>query len=459
MKFIPRTYQADIAKYMLSHKRAMIMAACGMGKTSATLSALNVLLKAGKVKKILIVAPLRVALNVWSQEAQKWDNFSHLRIKTLCGLSAKKRAESVNDDCDILTINYELIPWLIDNSELEYDCIVCDESTKLKGYRRQSGSKRAHIFFELAKATERIILLTGTPAPNGLLDLWGQMYFVDFGRALETSFTRFCKEYFRPVQVAQNAFAVKWVALPDSQKRIEEKLKDCTISILPEKYFNLEKPIVNNISVTLPEKLKFMYKRMKKEGIVAFDNHSGIVAPNAAVKVQKLLQIAGGFIYDIVGNYNILSNHKLEAIESIINESGGENVIVCYNWQAELAQLTEYFPAAVKMDKSPETLQKWNEGQIPILLLNPASAGHGLNLQHGGRILIFISPTYNLEHYLQVIERIGPMRQKQSGYNRSVYIYHVFTENTIEPEVYECLNKKENVQEKLLKNLEKGGDL
>ena len=458
MKFTPRTYQADIAKYMLSHKRAMIMAACGMGKTSATLSALNVLLKAGKVKKILIVAPLRVALNVWSQEAQKWDNFSHLRIKTLCGLSAKKRAESVNDDCDILTINYELIPWFIDNTEIVYDCIVCDESTKLKSYRRQSGSKRAHVFFELAKVTERLILLTGTPAPNGLLDLWGQMYFVDFGRALESSYTRFCKKYFRPVQVAQNAFAVKWVALPDTQKRIEEKLKNCTISILPEKYFNLEKPTVSNISVTLPEKLKFMYKRMKKEGIVDFEDIE-VTAPNAAVKLQKLLQIAGGFIYDNNENYHIFTYHKLEAIESIINESGGENVIICYNWQAELTQLTEYFPAAVKMDKNPETLQKWNDGQIQILLLNPAGAGHGLNLQHGGRILIFISPTYNLEHYLQVIERIGPMRQLQSGYHRSVYIYHVFTENTIESEVYECLNKKENIQEKLLKNLEKGGEV
>lgn len=458
MKFIPRIYQADIAKYILTHKRAMIMAACGIGKTSATLSALNILLKTGKVKKILIVAPLRVALNVWAQEAEKWENFSHLRIKTLCGLSAKKRAESVNDDCDILTINYELIPWFIDNNKMEYDCIVCDESTKLKSYRRQSGSKRAHVFFELAKVTERIVLLTGTPASNGLLDLWGQMYFVDFGKALESSFTRFCKEYFRPVQVAQNAFAVKWIALPDSQKRIEEKLKDCTISILPEKYFNLEKPIINNISVTLPECLQNFYKTMKKEGIIDFKGIN-VSSPNAAVKLQKMLQIAGGFIYDNKENYHILTYHKLEAIESIINESGGENVIICYNWQAELAQLTEYFPTAIKMDKSPETLQKWNAGQIPILLLNPASAGHGLNLQHGGRILIFISPTYNLEHYLQVIERIGPMRQKQSGYNRSVYIYHVFTENTIEPEVYECLNKKENVQEKLLKNLEKGGEV
>lgn len=458
MKFTPRTYQADIAKYMLSHKRAMIMAACGMGKTSATLSALNVLLKAGKVHKILIVAPLRVALNVWAQEAEKWDNFRHLRIKTLCGLTAKKRAESVNDDCDILTINYELIPWFIAHNKLNYDCIVCDESTKLKSYRRQSGSKRAHVFFDLAKTTERIILLTGTPAPNGLLDLWGQMYFVDFGKALESSYTRFCKEYFRPVQVAQNAFAVKWVALPDSQKRIEERLKDCTISILPEKYFNLEKPIISNISVAWPEFLRNFYKTMKKEGIIDFKGIN-VTAPNAAVKLQKLLQIAGGFLYDNNEKYHILTYHKLEAIESIINESGGENVIICYNWQAELAQLTEYFPEAVKMDKNPETLQKWNDGQIPILLLNPASAGHGLNLQHGGRILIFISPTYNLEHYLQVIERIGPMRQKQSGYSRSVYIYHVFTENTIEPEVYECLNKKENIQEKLLKNLEKGGEV
>ena len=456
-EFIPKDYQRQIISRIVDKPRCGIWAGMGMGKTAATLTALNLLRILGlNDKPVLVLAPLRVAQSTWTDEAKKWEHLKDLRVRTIIG-NAKQREEALRDfDADIFTTNYEQIQWLVEYIGTEhwpFETIVADESTKLKSFRTRQGGKRARF---LARVThtkvKRFIQLTGTPSPNGLKDLWGQIWFLDGGVRLGKSYTAFAQRWF---QKAFNGFGID--PLPFAQKQIEEALQDICLSIDPADHFDLEEPITNTIEVTLPPKARKSYDEIEKEMYTLLQEEGEeheIEAFNAAARTMKCLQAASGALYvDENANWVELHDQKLKALEEIIEEAAGMPVLVAYHFKSDLARLLKHFPKGRHLDKDPQTIRDWNAGKIPVMFAHPASAGHGLNLQDGGNILVFFTHNWNLEEYLQIIERIGPVRQKQAGHDRPVFIHYIVAKNTVDEMVMERRNSKKTVQDLLLEAL------
>lgn len=298
---------------------------------------------------------------------------------------------------------------------------------------------------------KRFIELTGTPSPNGLKDLWGQVWFIDRGQRLGTSFGAFTQRWFQQVQVGADRNAVQLVPFPHSQVEIQTKLKDICLSIEAKDYFDIKEPIFNTIEVELTGKARKLYDEMEKEMFIELSANTEVEAFNAASKTMKCLQLASGSIYtDDQGNWQPIHDLKLQALESIVEEACGMPVLVAYHFKSDLARLEKVFPQGKQLDKDPKTIHDWNAGKIPVLFAHPASAGHGLNLQDGGNILVFFSHWWDLEQYQQIIERIGPTRQAQAGHERPVYIHHIIAKNTIDSVVMERRDSKREVQDLLM---------
>lgn len=458
-KFRPREYQSAIISHIVSTKRAIVWAGMGTGKTSSTLFALNYLKAIGEPIKALVIAPLRVAASTWPDEVEKWQEDLDLSIKTLCNLSPKAREKALNIETDVTSINYEGLGWLCDTvgKNWDYNVIIADESTKLKGFRLGGGGgKRSKALSKVAFIADRFIELTGTPSPNGLIDLWGQLYFIDRGQRLGRSFSAFIDMFFTRKQVGRNAFAVEYIPCSWAQGKIQDKLKDVCVTIRAEDYFNIEQPIVNNIYIDLPEKSKKVYESLETEMYAELESGAEITAAQAGVKSMKCLQLASGALYtDDQHSYEVLHDEKIKALDSVIEEAAGAPVLVAYTWKSDLERLKKAYPQARILDQDPQTIKDWNKGKIQLLLAHPASSGHGLNLQDGGHILVFFSLWWNLEHYQQIVERIGPTRQLQAGHPRPVFIYHIIARETVDQLVLERLETKKTVQEILLENMKK----
>lgn len=418
-----------------------------MGKTSSCLHALNQLSLLEDVFPALILAPLRVALGVWPSEVEKWDNFTNLKVSAIVG-SASERKNALMTKADIYTVNYENIPWMLEQENYpDFKTIVADESTKLKSFRLRQGGSRARALSKIAHKVNRFIELTGTPSPNGLMDLWGQMWFIDQGAALGKTFTAFRDRWFKAINCG--AFT-KFTPHDYAQKEIEARIKKYTISLKAEDWFELDKLIVNDVPAYLPTKAMAQYKEFEKEMFVAFTKTTEVEAMNAAAKTMKCLQMANGAVYtDENKNWHAVHNAKIEALESIINETSSP-VIVAYHFKSDLERLIKAFPQGVVLGKDTKIIDKWNKGKIPILFAHPASAGHGLNLQDGGNVIIFFSHWWNLEEYQQIVERIGPTRQAQSGHKRPVFVYNICAVGTIDELVIQSRTDKRTVQDLLL---------
>lgn len=460
MRFKPRPYQHLIIDHIIRHQRCNVWAGMGLGKTASTLAALDALLLV-EDGPALVIAPLRVALSTWPQEVEKWDDFRHLRVVPIVG-SVKDRRHALQQAGDIFTVNYENLPWLV--SELgdrwPFRIVVADESTKLKGFRVRQGAQRAQALASVAHSkVSRFVNLTGTPAPNGLVDLWGQCWFLDRGERLGRSFSAFEQRWFRSERVGSDAFAVRLVPFPHAQNEIEQRLQDITISLDARDWFDLSAPIVNVIRVTLPAAARETYLTMENDFFAQIDG-ADIEAHSAASKSTKCLQIASGAMYtDPEGKaWATVHDGKLDALRDVVEEAAGMPVLVVYHWRHDLARLQAAFPKGQVLDKRPETERRWNEGKIPVMFVHPQSAGHGLSLQHGGNILVFFSHWWNLEEYQQVIERIGPVRQLQSGYDRPVYIHHLIAADTLDEVVMERRESKRDVQDLLLDAMRKRKD-
>ena len=457
--FVPRPYQRQILSHVVNHKRAAVWCGMGMGKTVSTLVALRAMswYEPEPVFPALVIAPLRVAVSTWPDEIRKWEILNDLRVSTITGKEAD-RLRALHTPADIYTINYDNIPWLVDALKGEEDpwpfkTVVADEATRLKGLRLKEGSKRAKALMKVACVSgTRFIELTGTPAPNGLLDLWGQLYFIDKGARLGRSFTTFKERFFRPMQVSDDARAVKWVPYSWSQKYIEDLLKGVCLSLKAEDYFDIEEPIKSTIYVDLPPKAKAIYQKIEDEMFADLGDGDTVEAVNAAAKTMKCLQAANGAIYadGKDGEYKVIHDEKIKALDSIITEAAGMPVLVAYNFKSDLDRLHKAFPNARVLDKDPKTIREWNEGKIPVLLAHPASAGHGLNLQDGGNILVIFGHDWNLEYYQQIVERIGPTRQAQAGHPRAVFIYHIVARGTVDEIVMQRRETKREVQDLLL---------
>lgn len=462
MKYTPRVYQQQIIDTIIHVKRCAIFAGMGMGKTSSTLFAIDFLRMIGAVHKVLVLAPLRVATTTWVEEVEKWRDDLDLTIVPIVGSKAQ-RMKALLTPADVYTTNYENIGWLVDSCGCwDFDMIVADESTRLKSFRLRGGGVRARMLASVAiNQTERFVELTGTPTPNGLLDLWGQIYFLDSGERLGRTYTVYTHKYFDARQVGPSPFAIKYTPCSWAQDRIHEKIRDICISLQPEDYFDLKDPIIVTVEVELPHKAREVYDRLLSDMFLELDSGTEIVAANAAALSVKCLQAANGALYTGEGSdaYVELHDAKIEALRSIVTEANGASVLVAYHFKSDCERILAAFPEARVLDANPRTLRAWNKGEIPILLAHPASAGHGLNLQDGGHILVMFAHWWNLEQYQQIVERIGPVRQLQSGHPRSVFIYNIVARDTLDAEVIERRTSKKEVQDILLECLKRKKEL
>jgi SNF2 family DNA or RNA helicase len=421
----------------------------GGGKTVSVLTALEHLSCVEDVYPVLVLAPLRVAKTTWPDEVAKWDHTKHLRIAPVTG-NVKQRLTSLMTPADVYTTNYEQLPWLVEHygDQWPFRTVIADESTRLKSYRTRQGSKRAKALAQVAHTkVDRFIGLTGTPSPNGLADLWGQTWFIDRGERLGRTYSAFEARWFSK---GWDGFSVS--PLPTAQKEIEDRLRDVCLTVtgLP-----VDEPITNNIYVDLPPDARDMYDEMEKEMFTEIGDF-GVEALNAATKTMKCLQIANGAcIVDEAGAWKEVHDEKIDALRSIVEEASGAPVLVAYHFKSDLARLKAAFPKARTLDADPATIHDWNDGRIPLLFAHPASAGHGLNLARGGNILAFFSLNWSLENYMQIIERIGPMRQKQEGLNRPVFVHHIMARDTVDRMVLERLKSKRTVQEILLEAMKR----
>jgi SNF2 family DNA or RNA helicase len=433
----------------------------GTGKTVATLTAIDNLILCGESAPTLILAPLRVANSTWPDEAKKWEHLRNISVVPITGSEAERRS-AMRIDASVYTTNYENLVWLVEayGDRWPFANLVADELTKLKSFRLRQGGKRSQALGRVAHTkVKRFTGLTGTPAPNGLGDLWGQMWFVDAGQRLGRTYDSFKQRWFRPSPDGYGSSPV-----PGAQEEIEEKLRDVCITIDAKDWFDLEEPIVTNIEVELPVKVRKLYRDMEKELFMEFDGHE-IEAFNAAAKTQKLLQLASGAVYldpAADSDYHPKSKEwkevhdvKIQALEDIIEEAAGAPVLVAYHFRSDLARLLHAFPKGRALDASPQTIIDWNAGKIPVLFAHPASAGHGLNLQDGGHILVYFSHDWNLENRMQILERIGPVRQMQAGYKRAVFVYNIVAKDTADEMVMARVEGKASIQELFLQAMKR----
>jgi SNF2 family DNA or RNA helicase len=438
---------------ILEQPRVGVWAGMGMGKSCAALTAVS-LLQLVDPSPVLVLAPLRVARSTWPNEAKKWDHLNHLKVVPITGSASQRTHALFGQKADVFTMNFENLPWLLEalasaGRGWPFKTVIADESTKLKSFRLGQGGKRARALGKIAfSKIERFVELTGTPSPNGLVDLWGQAWFLDRGERLGRTFGAFRERWFTSIPTDSGYTIVKPRAFADEQ--IQAALSDICFSLDPHDYFDLHDPIVTDVKVQLPTAARDIYTRLEREMVAEIEGHV-LEASTAAALTIKCLQLTSGAIYtDDKGSWQMVHDEKLDALESIVEEAAGMPVLVAYHFKSDLARLQRKFRHARVLDKDPRTIDAWNAGKIPMLLAHPASAGHGLNLQDGGNILVFFSNWWDLEQYMQIIERIGPTRQAQAGHDRPVYIYHLVAEGTIEELVIARRHSKRSVQDMLM---------
>lgn len=453
--FTPRAYQHLITNHILDLPRGAVYAGMGVGKTTSTLNALDII-QAIDNRPALVLAPLRVARSTWPDEARKWSHLRHLSVMPIVG-SERERLSALKYDANVYSCNYEQIPWLVEHYSKKawpFRTVVADEATKLKGFRLKQGTQRAKALAQVAhKDVERFIELTGTPSPNGLADLWGQIWFLDKGHRLGRTYDDFKKRWF---EQSYDGYGI--TPRDHAQAQIQRALRDLCITIDAKDWFDLREPVVHNIYVDLPAKARAKYEDMEKRMFMELSGHE-VEAFGAAARTVKCLQLANGAAYVGESNAEWVEVHdaKLDALDEILEEAAGMPVLVAYNFKSDLARLRKAFPKGRQLDADPQTIVDWNAGRIPVLFAHPASAGHGLNLQDGGNILVFFGHDWNLENRLQIIERIGPTRQMQAGHDRSMFIYNIIAAGTVDELVLERVNTKRETQDILLEAMKTKG--
>lgn len=443
-----RPYQLMIRDHILQHDRCAIWAGMGLGKTASTLAALETL-QLVDGDPALIVAPMRVAKTVWPEEAKKW---GYPTVTPVVGTETERKL-ALKFAGQFVSTNYEQIPWLVEHfgDRWPFKTVIADEATRLKGFRLRQGTKRSRMLGRVAHTqVKRFVELTGTPAPNGLADAWGQAWFLDKGHRLGRTYTDFTQRWF---EKSYDGFGSTPRA--HAQAEIQDKLRDICLTIDAKDWFDLKEPIVNNIYVELPVRARKLYQDMEKHMFMEIESH-GVEAFNAASRTIKCLQLANGAAYiDDKQNWKEVHDAKLEALDGVVEEAGGAPILVAYHFKSDLARLQRAFPKGRVLDADPGTIKDWNAGRIQLLFAHPASAGHGLNLQDGGNIIAFFGHWWNLEERLQILERIGPVRQLQAGHDRSVFVHNIIARDTVDELVIERVRTKREVQDILLEAMKR----
>lgn len=450
--FTPRPYQKLVTDFILEHDRCGIWAGMGMGKSSATLNAIDVRQMLSN-RPALVIAPLRVATTTWPDEVRKWEHLSHLTVLPIVG-SEKDRLRALRYDANIYTVNYEQIPWLVEHygDRWPFEDVYSDESTKLKGFRLRQGTQRAKALGRVAHTKIKTFTqLTGTPAPNGLEDLWGQAWFLDKGERLGRTYDAFKQRWFRK---KYTGFGTE--PMEHAQEQIQRALKDICLTIDAKDWFDLEEPIVNNIYVDLPARARALYDDMEKRAFMEIQqgmvNHE-VEAFGAAQKIGKCLQLANGAAYLGEGSKEWAEVHdaKIQALEDIVEEAAGMPVLVSIQFKSDLARLLKAFGKDAIALNSQEGVRRAQRGEGKVWLGHPASMGHGVDgLQQHSNIMAFFGHDWNLEQRLQIIERIGPTRQMQAGMNRPMFIHNIIARDTADSMVIERVETKRSVQDVLM---------
>jgi len=402
-------YQNSALDVVLNKKKCALFLDMGLGKTTTTLTAIHDLYYNFSVERILIIAPLKVANNVWHKEAQKWEHLQELDIAIATG-SVNERVSAINSNKTITLINKENVPWLVEKCKWKWDMVIIDESSSFKSAR----AKRFRALKKVMKYIRSIVLLSGTPSPNGMMDLWSQMYLIDQGERLGRTITNYRQRFFVPDGYMGYNYKLK----PGAKEQIMELIKDVCVTMTAEDYLELPECINVNEFIELPDKAKQQYKELEKEFIISLDDID-IESPSKAALGNKLLQICNGSVYDAERNVHEIHNEKIERLKEIIEDNPGENFLVAYNYKHDLEKLQKAFPKAVKLETAKQE-DDWNKGKIKILLAHPASAGHGLNLQYGGNVIIWYGLTWNLEYYQQFNKRLH--RQGQKNIVRNIHL-------------------------------------
>jgi len=435
-------YQEKAVDFILDNEKAALWIDMGLGKTVSTLTALSDLAAAGSIKKTLVIAPLRVAVHTWPTEIATWSHID-MQYTVLAGLPAAKRAAALEEDTPLHIINRENIPWLVDHfgQSWPYDCVVIDESSSFKSHT----SKRWKALRKILGKVRRMVQLTGTPAPNALLELWPQLYLLDQGKRLENTRGKFLTRY---CTLVGNPQWNQWAVKPDRAAAIHKAVADVVLRMSAEDYLDLPDRVDINIPVVLNTKARKAYEDMKRDFLLAYDEGE-ILSVNAAVQCNKLLQICNGNIYTEDGQTVSIHNHKLDTLIEVI-ESSNEPVLIAYNFVSDLQKIKGAIPDAVVLDNDPSVIDRWNDQSIPVLLAHPASAGHGLNLQKGGSLILWYGLTYSLELYQQFNARLH-----RQGQDKPVRVMHLLAENSIDHAVLDALNNKCETQDLLLRVVEK----
>lgn len=430
-------YQKYCVDFIITHPVAALFLDLGLGKTVTTLTAVNELMyDRFEILKVLIIAPLRVAQTTWSDEIQKWSHLENLRVSKVLGTPSERNA-ALDADADIYIINRENVDWLVSNHTFDFDMVVIDELSSFKNHQ----SKRFKALRKVRPAVKRIVGLTGTPAPNGLMDLWAEINILDMGERLGRFITRYRETYFLPDK--RNGMVIfSYKPLPNAEKCIYEKISDICISMKAADHLNMPKRMDNVVTVEMNETEHKLYDKLSKEMLLPFDE-GDIDAVNAAALSNKLLQTANGAVYDENGNVRYIHNCKLDALEDLIEAAVGKPILVFYNFKHDKDRIAERLE--VREIKTERDIHDWNSGNIPVALAHPASCGHGLNLQSGGSTVVWFGLTWSLELYQQANARLYRQGQKDT-----VVIHHIITKGTIDENVMRALKHKNKGQSALI---------
>ncbi len=444
MKYEPHDYQTFATEYIENHDIAAVLLECGLGKTSITLTAIsNLMFDSFEVHKVLVIAPIRVAKISWPDELEKWDHISDLRYSVAVGTEAE-RLKALKDPADIYLINRENVQWLIEKSGLpfDYDMVVVDELSSFKNHQ----AKRFKALMKVRPKVHRIVGLTGTPSSNGLMDLFAEYKLLDNGERLGRFIGQYRNAYFKPDKT-NGPIVYSYKLLPGAEEAIYDKISDITISMKSADHLKMPELVNSRYTVHLDKKELLKYVRMKRDLLLKLPKGE-VTAANATALSGKLVQMANGAIYMDDGSIEEVHSRKLDALEDIIESANGKPVLVAYWYQHDLQRICERLNELkvdfCRLDKDAN-IRKWNKGNVSVGLIHPASAGHGLNLQSGGNILVWFGLTWSLELYQQTVARLW-----RQGQRNTVSVIHIIAAKTIDEQIMRALETKDHTQAALI---------
>ena len=439
MKYSPHNYQKYATDFIINHPVSAVLLEMGLGKSVISLNAINeLMLDYFDVSRTLVIAPLRVANSTWPDEIKKWDHLKHLNYSVVIG-SEKERLDALGKPAHIYLINRENVDWLITKSGVpwKFDMVVIDELSSFKSYQ----AKRFKSLLKVRPKIKRIVGLTGTPSSNGLMDLWAEFRLLDMGERLGRYITYYRQNFFVPDKRNQQMI-FSYKPKDGTEKKIYSLISDITISMKSKDFLKMPECLMNEVIVTLSDKEQKLYDSLKHDMVLSLEGNE-IDAINAAALSNKLLQMSNGAVYNDDKESLHIHDRKLDALEDLIEGTNGKPVLVAYWFKHDLEKIKDRFD--VREIKSAKDISDWNEGKIPVALIHPASAGHGLNLQAGGSTLIWFGLTWSLELYQQTNARLY-----RQGQDSTVVIHHILTKGTIDEDVMKALKAKEKIQDALI---------